>query len=166
LKHGRGNSSGTQRTHAVIAEISHIVKTKAKAEFLTNYRQLVSATSMDEYEESIKLIEVPRESLEVLRSGAGSLNDSDGVASELGRGQSGVVFRGCFKAKTAITMREVSNPILTERLSPTYSDVAIKTCVVADDNGGINEVEISPCWWRRSSSTGCATQLSFVLLQL
>jgi hypothetical protein len=140
LKHGRGNSGGTQRTYAMIAEMSHIVKTKAKAEFLTNYRQLVSATSMDEYEESIKLIEVPRESLQVLLSGAGSLDDSDGGASELGRGQSGVVFRGCFRAKTAKSTREISNSMIAETLSPTSSDVAIKTCVVTDDNGGINAV--------------------------
>jgi serine/threonine protein kinase/Ran GTPase-activating protein (RanGAP) involved in mRNA processing and transport len=57
-----------------------IARKRAEARFVLEYRQLVSVSSMVEFQRELEQLEVPRATLQ--------------VGSELGRGQSGVVFRG------------------------------------------------------------------------
>jgi Ran GTPase-activating protein (RanGAP) involved in mRNA processing and transport/tRNA A-37 threonylcarbamoyl transferase component Bud32 len=93
----------TARAAAVVSKFVAFARERAEARFVLEYRQLVNAKSMAAFQRELQLLEVPRSTV---RSGV-----------ELGRGQSGVVFRGT----------------LTDR----GADVAIKTRVTAGfDVGG------------------------------
>jgi Ran GTPase-activating protein (RanGAP) involved in mRNA processing and transport/serine/threonine protein kinase len=64
------------------SKFATVARERAEARFVIEYRQLVSAESMAAFHHELQQLEVPRSSV---RFGA-----------ELGRGQSGVVFRGSF----------------------------------------------------------------------
>jgi hypothetical protein len=74
---------GAAKNRAVMAELAAAVKGKAEAQFVLMFRQLVAASSMEEFQASITQLEVARSAVQL-----------HGTGGELGRGQSGVVFSG------------------------------------------------------------------------
>jgi Ran GTPase-activating protein (RanGAP) involved in mRNA processing and transport len=67
-----------------------VARAHAEARFVIEYRQLVTAKSMSEFQLELIKLEVPRTTVE--------------VGAELGRGQSGVVFRGTFSSNRGVNL--------------------------------------------------------------
>jgi serine/threonine protein kinase/Ran GTPase-activating protein (RanGAP) involved in mRNA processing and transport len=63
-----------------------VARDRAEARFVLEYRQLVQAKTMAEFQRELQLLEVPRSSIS--------------LGAELGRGQSGVVLRGVFSKQS------------------------------------------------------------------
>jgi serine/threonine protein kinase/Ran GTPase-activating protein (RanGAP) involved in mRNA processing and transport len=67
---------------SVATKFLALARERAEVRFVLEYRQLVSAKSMPEFQLQLQQLEVPRSTVK--------------LGTELGRGQSGIVFRGAF----------------------------------------------------------------------
>jgi hypothetical protein len=78
-----------------------VAKERAEARFVLEYRQLVSAKSMPEFQKELQQLELPRSAL--------------AIGVEMGRGQSGVVYRGTLSHRgvdLAIKTRDAANLVV------------------------------------------------------
>jgi serine/threonine protein kinase len=90
----RGRVSGSVRQAAV--QIADVVRERAEARFVIEYRQLVAEDSMEAFQSTFRELEVSRAEVS--------------VGAELGRGQSGVVFTGAWNSTAvAVKTREITD---------------------------------------------------------
>jgi serine/threonine protein kinase/Tfp pilus assembly major pilin PilA len=91
-------------------QIADVVRERAEARFVIEYRQLVAEDSMEAFQSAFRELEVSR--------------DEVSVGAELGRGQSGVVFAGMWNS-TAVAIK--TREIIDE------SDIVGATAAIADE---------------------------------
>jgi serine/threonine protein kinase len=92
-KHLKGVSGGGAK---LAVQIADVVRERAEARFVIEYRQLVAEDSMEAFQSTFR-------ELEILRAEVS-------IGAELGRGQSGVVFAGAWNSTAvAIKTREITD---------------------------------------------------------